>query len=364
MGSGSSTEAEIPNVTPIVDQEELVRPIKENGRYRNPFPTYEDRGFTHLMRLMKDFALNNISGIPWNNKEELDKTLPVLKPDIETLAAGEKSNNLRAVWMGHACVLVKVDDLVVLTDPVWGYKCGPLGKMGAKRYRPPPCSIDELPELDAVVISHNHYDHLEYSTVVKLNKRFGKNLHWFVAEGQAKWMRDAGCEMVTELTWWEEASLEKHGHKYTIAATPSQHWCQRTATDRDKALWASWVVQGPRHNFYFAGDTGYCFGFRQIGRKYGPFSLAAIPIGAYHPRWFMRPQHCNPEEAVEMHVDLRARRSLAIHWGTYVMTVEPYMEPKTKLADAVAARGLHEAAFTTVRHGEVLDLDSETVEDR
>ncbi|WAR25540.1 NAPEP-like protein [Mya arenaria] len=309
MGSGSSTEAEIPNVTPIVDQEEL----------------------------------------------ELDKTLPVLKPDIETLAAGEKSNNLRAVWMGHACVLVKVDDLVVLTDPVWGYKCGPLGKMGAKRYRPPPCSIDELPELDAVVISHNHYDHLEYSTVVKLNKRFGKNLHWFVAEGQAKWMRDAGCEMVTELTWWEEASLEKHGHKYTIAATPSQHWCQRTATDRDK---------GPRHNFYFAGDTGYCFGFRQIGRKYGPFSLAAIPIGAYHPRWFMRPQHCNPEEAVEMHVDLRARRSLAIHWGTYVMTVEPYMEPKTKLADAVAARGLHEAAFTTVRHGEVLDLDSETVEDR
>ncbi|XP_060576101.1 N-acyl-phosphatidylethanolamine-hydrolyzing phospholipase D-like [Ruditapes philippinarum] len=335
----------------------LVQPIFENGRFKNPFDTFEERTLTDVFKMIRS---EDNSKIPWKNKEELDRTLPVVTPDFEKLR-NPPNGNVQLMWAGHASILVQFDGLTVLTDPIWGDRCGPLGIMGPKRYRPPPCKIEDIPHVDAVVISHNHYDHLNHESVVKLNRKFGDKLHWFVAIGQADWMRQCGCKNVVELTWWQEHTLAKDGKQYMFAATPAQHWCKRTISDTNKALWCSWVVKGPKHSFYFAGDTGYCCAFKQIGNKYGPFSLSAIPIGAYEPRWFMRPQHVNPEEAVIMHEELKSEKSVGIHWGTFRLTTEHYMEPKQKLSDIVKEKGLDSGCFFTVKHGEVVTLTDEHV---
>ena len=181
-----------------------------------------------------------------------------------------------------------MDGLNILTDPVFSTHCGPTWLLSLKRYRPVPCAVSDLPEIDAVCISHDHYDHLDFNTVTKLNRRFGDKLHWFVPMGLAHWMLQSGCNNVTELEWWDEKELPKcdiGGNSTKFIFTPNQHWCRRSLGDRNKVLWGSWTIIGPRHKFFFAGDTGYCKGFKQIGRKFGPFDFAAIPIGAYKPRF-------------------------------------------------------------------------------
>lgn len=184
-------------------------------------------------------------------------------------------------------MLVQMDGLNILTDPVFNDYCGMARLLGVKRYRPVPCTVDELPDIDAVCISHNHYDHLDYTTVCELNKRFGGKIHWFVPKGLQSWMLETGCKNVFELEWWEECSHPKftdESKAVKFAFTPAQHWCRRGITDYNKVLWGSWSVIGPRNRFFFAGDTGYYSIFKQIGKRYGPFDLAAIPIGAYQPR--------------------------------------------------------------------------------
>ncbi|KAL4234212.1 hypothetical protein ACF0H5_005865 [Mactra antiquata] len=332
----------------------MVKPLIVNGRYKNPFDTFYEATAKDLFKMIRS---KDNSEIPWGNKKELDKTLPVISPpNIEKLN-NPPEDKVQLMWVGHASVLVQFDGISVLTDPIWGQRCGPLGVLGPKRYRNPPCNIEDLPNIDAVVISHNHYDHLDHESVVKLNRKFGEKLRWYVAQGQAAWMNACGCKNVVELTWWQEHEFTKDGKSFMFVSTPAQHWCKRTATDTNKALWCSWVVKGPQQSFFFAGDTGYCFGFKQIGNKYGPFSLAAIPIGAYEPRWFMKPQHVNPEEAVMLHEELKAQKSVGIHWGTFRLTTEHYMEPKHKLAEILAEKGLHPDCFFTVKHGEVVTTD-------
>ena len=182
-----------------------------------------------------------------------------------------------------------MDGLNILTDPVFNDYCGIARMIGVKRYRPVPCTVNELPDIDAVCISHNHYDHLDYTTVCELNSRFENKIHWFVPMGLRQWMRDSGCKNVVELEWWDEHTHPKFTEKskaVKFAFTPAQHWCRRGINDTNKVLWGSWSVIGPRNRFFFAGDTGYHHGvFKQIGKRYGPFDLAAIPIGAYEPRY-------------------------------------------------------------------------------
>ena len=180
-----------------------------------------------------------------------------------------------------------MDGLNILTDPIFNSFCGPNQLMSLKRYRPAPCSVDELPKIDTVCISHSHYDHLDLKTVKDLNQRFGEHLHWFVPMGLKSWMVARGCKSVTELDWWKEMELPKctsNDRAVRFVFTPTQHWCRRSLTDANKVLWGSWTVIGPKHRFFFGGDTGYCKGFKQIGKRYGPFDFAAIPIGAYKPR--------------------------------------------------------------------------------
>lgn len=211
-----------------------------------------------------------------------------------------------------------------LTDPVFSHRCSPVQFAGPARYRPCPTDVASLPHIHAVFISHNHYDHLDVATVRQLNARF-PDLQWHVPQGLAAWMVRTGrvsAERITEQTWWETVSISG-SQDISCTFTPAQHWGKRSVTDNNKALWGSWCIRGSHSNFFFSGDTGYCSVFKEIGERHGPFSLAAIAIGAYEPRDFMAPQHVNPEEAVQIHRDIRSARSLGIHWGTWPLTYEP-----------------------------------------
>jgi len=208
-----------------------------------------------------------------------------------------------------------------------------------------------------VVISHNHYDHLDADSVKSLNTRFGDKLRWYVPLGLAKWMKDEGVKNVVELNWWE-SSCNLSQSDVSFVFTPAQHWCKRTLRDDNQVLWGSWSIIGPKHRFFFTGDSGYCDAFKQIGNVYGPFDLAAIPIGAYEPRWFMKPQHVDPEEAVKIHNDIKSKSSVAIHWGTFALAHEYYLEPPKKLTDALKDFKLSEEVFITLNHGETREFRS------
>ena len=218
--------------------------------------------------------------------QELKKTLPVYKLSPEVSAPPEEG--IRVTWIGHASVLVQFDGYSILADPIFSDRCSPSSWVGPKRYRPPPCSVRELPKIDAVCISHNHYDHLDVQTVQDLNDCF-PNISWFVPAGLKAWMAQTGVtKNVNEYEWWDGKEICKTENgkteKMEFVFTPSKHWCGRGVLDKNLVLWGSWTIIGPRYKFFFGGDTGYCKGFKEIGHKHGPFDLAAIPIGAYEPR--------------------------------------------------------------------------------
>ena len=246
----------------------------------------------------------------------MDETLPIVKPDFNF-----SKDELSVTWIGHATVLVRIDGITVLTDPVFSDRASPYQFVGPLRYRRAAVTVDELPAIDAVVISHNHYDHLDSGSVESLNDRFGSDLQWFVPLGLKQWMTDMGCVNVYESEWWQHSSLPNKPN-YQFILTPAQHWSRRGLTDMNEVLWGSWTVQTPNKKFFFAGDTGYCPAFKQIGQKYGPFDVSAIPIGAYDPKWVMSSQHVDPEEAVQIHEDIKSKFSFGIHWGTFTLTNE------------------------------------------
>ncbi|XP_035170702.1 N-acyl-phosphatidylethanolamine-hydrolyzing phospholipase D isoform X1 [Oxyura jamaicensis] len=328
----------------------------KDGRFVNPWPTWKSPTLPNVLKwcLME----KDNSNVPCS-KQELDKELPVLKPYFvqNPERVGKTGTGMRVTWLGHASVMVEMDEIVFLTDPIFSQRASPVQLMGPKRFRGPPCTVDQLPKIDAVVISHTHYDHLDYNSVKSLNERFGSELRWFVPLGLLDWMQRCGCENVIELDWWEENCVPGHD-AVTFVFTPSQHWCKRTVTDDNKVLWGSWSVLGPWNRFFFSGDTGYCVAFEQIGKRFGPFDLAAIPIGAYEPRWFMKHQHVDPEEAVRIHIDVQAKKSVAIHWGTFALANEYYLDPPVKLNEALERYGLKKEDFFVLSHGETRDLST------
>ncbi|XP_041349063.1 N-acyl-phosphatidylethanolamine-hydrolyzing phospholipase D-like [Gigantopelta aegis] len=320
--------------------------------FANPWDSWTGTPSSKPFELFKFVVTDeDNSGIP--SEKELDKTLPVEKPNLDEFKTSPE-NGIRTMWIGHATVLVQFDGLTVLTDPIFSERCGP-PLISPTRYRPTPCRIGELPDIDAVVISHNHYDHLDKNSVRELQMKYGPKLKWYVPLGLKKWLKDVGCEKVEELNWWGE---DDYNDKFKFVCLPCQHWSKRGALDTNWTLWCSWAVLGPKHRFYFGGDTGYCPVFKTIGQKYGKFSLAAIPIGAYEPRKFMKTQHINPEEAVQIHQDIKAERSLGIHWGTFKLTYEPYLEPREKILQIVKEKNLKEGAFFTLNHGQIKVIQS------
>ena len=275
----------------------------------------------------------------------------LLKPDAAFLGANRTEPTL--TWIGHASFLLQIGGVNVLTDPHLTQRASPLSFAGPKRYVAPAFDFDNLPHADAVVISHNHYDHLDLGTVKRLNRQSGGPPMFFVPLGLKEWFKTQGIDNVTELDWW--GSAEHNGLKLTLA--PVQHWSSRTPWDRNSTLWGAWVVEHPRLRFFFGGDFGYSADLADVGRHFGSFDLAMLPIGAYEPRWFMSVMHANPEEAVQAQRDLRARYAVAMHWGTFRLTDELLDEPPRRLAQALAKAGVAPERFFVMKHGETRKLD-------
>ena len=257
--------------------------------------------------------------------------------------------NPSVTWVGHATVLLRVGGRSVLTDPHFSERASPVSFAGPKRVVAPVPALSELPHIHVVVISHNHYDHLDQESVRTLAEQPGGSPRFYVPLGLKDWFARRGITDVVEMDWWESANFAG----LTIDFVPVQHWSKRTLSDENQSLWGGWVIRHPELSFFFAGDTGYSKDFADIGAKFGGFDVAAIPIGAYAPRWFMQIMHLDPAEAVQVHRDVKARQSLAIHWGTFAnLTDESLYEPPIKLAEAREKAGLADEDFFVLRHGE------------
>jgi N-acyl-phosphatidylethanolamine-hydrolysing phospholipase D len=281
---------------------------------------------------------------------------PRVQADLGFLKANQGSAMQPSVtWIGHASTLVQVGGLNVLTDPIFSDRASPISFAGPRRAQPPGLALQELPRIDAVVISHNHYDHLDEASVVGLAAQAGGPPLFLVPLGHRDWFHGLGIRSVVELDWWQSHRIGR----VAFTLTPVQHWSGRGVSDRLKALWGGWAMQGPDLRVFFAGDTGYSADFAEIGRRFkdsGGFDLALIPIGAYEPRDFMITQHVNPPEAVRMHLDLGARMSLGIHWGTFELTDESLDEPPRALARARAAAGVADDDFFLLAIGQTRKL--------
>jgi L-ascorbate metabolism protein UlaG (beta-lactamase superfamily) len=313
--------------------------------FRNPDPGYVEKSDADFRRWRRERAEQ---GIPEADAYRFE----LARNDPGFLRANRTQNT--ATWIGHATVLLQIGGMNVLTDPQFSERASPVQWFGPRRAAPPGIALEDLPPIDLVVISHDHYDSLDRNTIRSLRRRPGGERTLFLAPlGLARWFRSEGIDNARELDWWETTSLGA----LQITATPAQHWSQRTLFNRNETLWSGWVIAAPGFRAYFAGDSGYAPLFREIGSALGPFDLALIPIGAYEPRWFMKSNHLNPEEAVLAHRDLRARRSLAIHWGTFVLSDEPLTDPPVKLGEALRSRGIPAEEFLVLRHGETRLLD-------
>ena len=288
-------------------------------------------------------------GVPDNPKDGY--AFALMQPDVAFLAGNRSEPTL--TWIGHASFLVQVGGVNLLTDPMFSERASPVSFAGPKRYVEPPLDLRSLPHIDAVVISHNHYDHLDLPTVKRLNRQQGGAPRFFVPLGLKQWFGGNGIDNVTELDWWDNAELM--GLKLTL--TPVQHWSSRTPWDRDRTLWGSWVIEQAQVRLFFGGDFGYSPDLADIGRQFGHFDLAMLPIGCYEPRWFMRAMHVNPEEAVRAQQDLHARYAVAMHWGTFRLTDEVLDEPPRKLGEALKQAGVAPERFFVMRHGETRKLD-------
>ncbi|MSR13824.1 MAG: MBL fold metallo-hydrolase [Gammaproteobacteria bacterium] len=311
--------------------------------FRNNYPSGWHRG--SFWRWQQDRWKQGIPRPPKGGWQ-----FPSLRPDLDWLSANRDIPSV--TWIGHATFLLQLGGLNILTDPHLSARASPLNFAGPRRWMPPALAFHELPHIDLVVLSHNHYDHLDLASVRQLNRQPQGAPKFLVPLGVKGWFVRVGISNVLELDWWEVRGFG--GSSATFS--PAQHWSARTTWDRNQTLWGGWRLGHPSFSFHFVGDTGYSQDFKDIADRLGPVDLAAVPIGAYDPRWFMQASHMNPEEAVQVHLDLQARRSVAMHWGTFVLTDEPLDQPPLRLRQALHAHSLTEEDFWIFKHGETRRL--------
>jgi N-acyl-phosphatidylethanolamine-hydrolysing phospholipase D len=258
-------------------------------------------------------------------------------------------------WIGHATMLAQVGGKNILTDPIFSERASPLAFAGPKRHVAPGLALKELPHIDLVVVSHNHYDHLDVASVEALAAQPGGPPRFVVPLGLARWFAGHGIDGAVELDWWQST----HVDDVEVMLVPAQHWSGRSLADRMKTLWGGYAVFAPHFQLFFAGDTAYSRDFTDIHERLSTrhgagrgFDVALLPIGAYEPRWFMQTQHVNPKEAVQIHLDLQARHSIGVHWGTFQLTDEALDEPPRALDEALREHGLAADAITVMAVGE------------
>ncbi|MGO4550708.1 MBL fold metallo-hydrolase [Lysobacter sp. 2RAF19] len=335
------------NVCPVLPVDDYpASPQAAHGRFRNPAPKPVD-GVGKIVRILWNALFNKpATAVP-------SAPLPVDALTREALDAAPDRSLFR---LGHSTMLLKLRGGFWITDPVFAERASPVQWMGPKRFHAPPIALEDLPPLRGVILSHDHYDHLDRDTIVRLAQTTDVFLTPLgVGDRLIAW--GVAAEKVRQFDWWQDTSID--GIVFT--ATPAQHFSGRGVFDGNKTLWASWViVDGARTTrgandtalrVFFSGDTGYFDGFREIGRRFGPFDVAMIETGAYDPQWPY--VHMQPEETVQAHEDLRARWLMPIHNGTFDLAMHGWQEPFERVLALSAARGI---ALTTPRMGERLDL--------
>ena len=311
-------------------------PQYSDGAFRNPVAMHK-AGFMGTMRILYRMAFEK----PGDTAPA--KAVPVHAIRREQLLAAPDSSVFR---LGHSTILLKLDGQFWLTDPVFSERASPFQWLGPQRFHQPPISIAELPPIKGVILSHNHYDHLDHAAVMALA---AKTEHFLaplgVGDTLVKWGVPAA--KVQQLDWWQSAAVDG----VRLTATPAQHFSGRSLTDGNKTLWASWVIQAGGQRIFFSGDTGYFKGFKEIGDKYGPFDLTMMETGAYDPQW---PDiHMQPEETMQAHIDLRGKLLMPIHNGTFDLAMHAWNEPFDRISVLAEQRG---QALATPEIGQQLNL--------
>lgn len=280
-----------------------------------------------------------------------DDSMPRLAPPAEFAYPGNPKGFVRnapsAVWIGHSTYLLEIGGVVILTDPVWDMHCSPIPLKAFRRYSEPPIALEDLPPVDVVLLSHNHYDHLDAKTV-KILSQFHPQIEWIVPEGVGKWFKRRGITSVKEIGWWKEYE----GKAGKITAVPTQHFSGRSLWDKNRTHWNGYVVEIEGKKLYFTGDTGYNDkDFKAIGKQFGGMDLSLIPIGAYLPQKFMQPVHVNPYEAVQIHLDVLSKLSLGMHWNTFRLSEEHVDRPPYDLYLAMKEKQVDFDSFLPVDIG-------------
>ena len=261
----------------------------------------------------------------------------------------ERVNSLRVTFVNHATMLIQMDGVNVLTDPMWSERCSPFSFAGPKRHRPPGIRLSDLPPIDVVLVSHNHYDHLDIPTLWRLRVRSHPRV--ITPLGNSQLMSRHGIGGAMELDWWQQIPVSD---RVKVTLVPARHFCARAISDRNRNLWGGFVISGPSGNVYFAGDTGFGRHFEMIAQRFKPLRVALLPIGAYLPRWFMRPVHISPVEAVDAHTILGAEMSIPMHYGTFNLGDDGEMQPLDDLRAAIAANQVQN--FRILDFGEGIDV--------
>ena len=306
----------------------------DGRRFHNP--RQDVRGFRDFVKWMRTRQRG-----PWRDFEET----PAGPPPPRRVA------DLRVTFVNHATLLVQTGDLNVLTDPVWSDRVSPVSWAGPRRRRPPGIRFADLPQIDLVLLSHNHYDHLDLPTLVRLESRDRPSVFCGLRVGDL--LRKNGMRDVTELDWWDSAPARRG---LSVTSTPVQHFSGRGLFDRNRTLWTGFVLSGGAGQVFFAGDTGYGPHFAEIRRRFGKTRLALLPIGAYKPVWFMGPVHMSPEQALAAHRDLEADTSVGIHYGTFELADDGQDEPRQEIERGLAQSPLTESRFWVLENGEGRDV--------
>ncbi|KAI8613837.1 beta-lactamase superfamily domain-containing protein [Chytriomyces sp. MP71] len=390
-----------------------------DGSFHNPWPSFAPSKTSFVSTFAKFILLGSNNPALPHPKDRL-RVRPLNKDRINAIRAqafpimpskndqssvrvtpDDAQDAMRLDWLGHAAMLLTVPGATVLFDPCLSDRCSPINWAGPRRIVPTPLErgLDDLPDVDVVVVSHNHYDHLDVDVMKKIATHKPEVL-FFVPLGNKRLLLDAGIRNVVECDWWDSFTLTRntitdsasndhhHHHKHDlhnhpvpditvqITCTPAQHFSSRHLLDKNATLWSSWHLRTRTKSFFFGGDTGYrtvpddatdaadaldpklptCPSFREVRARLGPVDLAALPIGAYAPRALLSNVHCSPRDAVDVHLDLGAARSVAMHFGTFVLSREEVSEPVRLLREAMRARGVEESVFLVVDVGQGVEV--------
>ena len=308
----------------------------------NIFAEYKNTNGKAIEKPFKDL-------VKWINSD-VNPNLSSIEVSNEWKNINLNQDNDYIIWIGHSTFLIKKAGTVILTDPIFSDRASPFKNIGPERLIPPVIPLKELPRIDFVTVSHNHYDHLDINSLKKISE-LNPDAVFLVPAGDLKLLKKKRINNVYEFNWWETFKVEE----LTFTFTPVQHWSKRGLFDRNKSLWGGWYINFNDYGMYHAGDTGYSKDFIDTRLKLGAPKYAFIPIGAYDPEWFMAESHVNPEDAVQIMIDLEAEKAFGMHWGTFALTDEDTLEPPTRLKDSLEFPNSPD--FISLTPGKVIEIE-------